>query len=89
MGPCGVYRAAVPGRRSKEPTPISVAWLLLATAVMWAVYTVTRGSDRLSWVLVAGQFLLAGLAFWMAWRDGRAHEAAESAAVRGESPSGP
>jgi cytochrome b len=48
--------------------------MLLATAVVWALYAATRGSDWLSWVLVAGQFILAALAFWEVWRDRHAQQ---------------
>jgi hypothetical protein len=53
--------------------PLSVAWMLLAAAVVWALYTATRGSDWLGWTLVAGQFVLASPALWMAGRDRRSH----------------
>jgi hypothetical protein len=58
--------------------PFSVAWLLLATAVVWALYAATREADWLSWVLVAGQCVLAALAFSTAWRDSRTQEVDQS-----------
>ncbi len=51
--------------------PLSGAWLLLAAAVVWALYAATRGSDGLGWTLVTGHFALVAVALWMAWRDRR------------------
>ncbi len=46
--------------------------MLLATAVLVAVSTATRGAnDGPSWALVAGAFVLAAIAFWEVWRDKR------------------
>jgi ABC-type polysaccharide/polyol phosphate export permease len=58
-------------REGRARWPLGLAWLLLASAVIAALSNLTWERGWEDWLIVAGMFVLAGIAMWNALRERR------------------